>query len=114
MNVNHNPRNQFSILSKVLTVVIAFLLNGCDKDVHNHPDLVTGKQLFDYHCAGCHADTGKGNFLKGVPPNKNTTMAVWQIAHKVRIEANDKRKMPLYSTMSTQEAEMIADYVKQL
>lgn len=95
-------------------MVSVIVLSGCDKDIHNHPNLITGKQLFDYHCAGCHAETGRGNFLKGVPANKNTSLAAWQVAHKIRIEANDKRKMPLYPNMSTQEVELIASYVKQL
>lgn len=98
----------------VMLVLTCVMLSGCDKDVHNHPELVTGQQLFDYHCAGCHTETGRGNFLKGVPPNKQSTLAIWQIAHKLRIEANDQRKMPLYPSMSIQEAEIIADYVKQL
>lgn len=101
-------------MNRAVILIVISVLTGCDKDIHNHPELLTGKQLFDYHCAGCHAETGKGNFLKGVPPNKNSQLTVWQIAHKVRIDANDKRKMPLYPNMSTQEAEMIAGYVKQL
>ncbi|MFD2229837.1 c-type cytochrome [Alkalimarinus sediminis] len=101
-------------MRRTLLLIALAGLSGCDKDTHNHPELITGKQLFDHHCAGCHAETGKGNFLKGVPPNKQSSLSIWQIAHKIRIEANDKRKMPLYPNMSTQEAELIADYVKQL
>jgi mono/diheme cytochrome c family protein len=98
----------------LMLFLTSVIITGCDKDVHNHPELVTGKQLFDYHCAGCHTETGKGNFLKGIPPNKHSSLTVWQIAHKLRIDADDKRKMPLYPNMSLQEAEVIADYVKQL
>jgi len=99
---------------RITLVLMATVLSGCDKDIHNHPELVTGKQLFGYHCASCHTDTGKGNFLKGVPPNRNTSLTDWEIAHKIRIEKNDERKMPLYPNMSHQEAEMIANYVKEL
>lgn len=101
-------------MKPILRLLIVMVLGGCNKDIHRHPDLVTGQQLFDYHCASCHTETGKGNFLKGVPPNKNTSLTVWQIAHKIRIDANDQRKMPLYPNMSAEEAELIADYVKQL
>ena len=101
-------------MKSVVLLVMVMVLSGCNKDIHTHPDLVTGKQLFDYHCASCHSETGKGNFLKGVPSNNNNSLTVWQIAHKIRIDANDKRKMPLYPNMSAEEAEVIADYVKQL
>lgn len=101
-------------MKRIAFFVIVMVLSGCNKDIHSHPELVAGRQLFDYHCASCHSETGKGNFLKGVPPNKNTSLTVWQIAHKIRTDANDKRKMPLYPNMSTEEAELIADYVKQL
>jgi len=97
-----------------LFIATTLLLVGCDKDIHNHPHLVTGKQLFEYHCATCHRETGKGNFLKGVPANKGTRLNVSQVAHKVRKGGNDKIKMPMYPKMSTEEAALIASYVKQL
>jgi len=114
--LKNEPHNWVSIVNLrcLVLILVATTLSGCDADSHHHPDAVTGKQLFDYHCARCHTETGKGNFLKGVPPNKQTSLTVWQIAHKIRIDANDKRKMPLYPNMSAEEAELIADYVKQL
>lgn len=97
-----------------LVLLCIIVLSSCDKDVHNHPELMTAKELFDYHCASCHTVTGKGNFLKGVPPNKNSPLTPWQIAHKLRLDNNDSRKMPLYPNMSLGEAQVIANYVKDL
>ncbi len=91
---------------------IVFLV-GCNYDVHNHPELVTGQQLFEYHCARCHKETGTGNFLKGIRPNKGTRLTIYQIAQKIYVE-EETSKMPSFPNMSAKEAAKIASYLKEL
>lgn len=102
--------------SLFFTIVCTLFLSGCDKDVHDHPELTTGKQLFEYHCSSCHKSTGTGHFLKGVPANKDTDLAIWQIKHKIKNKASQdsKTKMPAFPNMSPEEASLIANYVKNL
>jgi mono/diheme cytochrome c family protein len=90
------------------------LLAGCSDDVHDHPTLVTGKQLFEHHCSGCHKNTGKGKFLKGVPANKDTNLSASQVLHKITSNENGGNKMPSFNNMSTEEAAKISVYVKTL
>ncbi|SFB87600.1 c-type cytochrome [Pseudoalteromonas denitrificans] len=55
----------------ILALVIIF--TGCKKkSFHDHPSLTTGTQLFKHHCATCHGQKGKGNFLKGIPASTDT------------------------------------------
>ncbi len=89
-------------------------LTGCENDIHDHPDLVTGKQLFEYHCSSCHKKTGEGNFLLGVPSNKNTELSVSQVSHKIRSNEVAGNKMPSFESMSEEESKMISAYVKTL
>ena len=92
------------------------LITACSRDSHNHPDLVTGKQLFNYHCSTCHKATGIGRFLKGVPANKLTRLSPGQITHKIvaGTGTGTQAKMPTFPNMPTTEAVKIANYVKTL
>ncbi|MEH6651450.1 MAG: cytochrome c [Motiliproteus sp.] len=100
----------FYRLSSFLFIVF---LAGCSgDDSHDHPDLVTGQQLFDHHCAGCHKNTGRGNFLKGVPANQDTALSSGDIEHKIRTEGAEG--MPSFPTMGEAEAAKIASYLKQM
>lgn len=100
------------IFSSVVAVML--LLTGCSVDEHDHPDLVSGKQLYEYHCAGCHKADGSGLFLKGVPANRDTDLSAWQIVHKVKEGMEGESRMPIFARMPPQEASKIAVYVKQL
>ncbi len=90
------------------------MFSGCSHDKHDHPDLRTGKQLFDYHCAECHKKTGKGQFLKGIPANKGTALSAGQVSHKVKFNDGAQSKMPSFPEMSNFEAQKIASYLKKL
>ncbi len=87
---------------------------GCSNDTHDHPKLVTGKQLFDHHCSGCHKITGKGNFLKGVPSNRDAALSSGQIKHKITIKDKDGAKMPSFPKMNEAEITKITSFLKQL
>ncbi len=103
-----------NIRSGLLALLAPIFISGCEKDAHDHPELVTGQQLFEHHCSGCHNKTGKGNFLKGVPATKDTIMDVNQISHKVISGIEGGAKMPSFPSMSDEEANIIADYMKNL
>lgn len=102
---------KFAILSLLL---LTFALVGCSTDQHDHPDLISGQQLYEYHCASCHKADGTGIFLKGVPANRDTDLSVWQIIHKVQVGSEEKSAMPSFEKMPQQEASKIAVYLKQL
>lgn len=97
----------------VLIISWLLMLTGCGRDVHDHPDLKTGQELFEYHCAECHQRSGQGNILLGVPANKGTELSVYQVSHKIRKGA-EKSKMPAFPNMSKEEAGKIAVYLKGL
>ncbi|MET0065389.1 MAG: cytochrome c [Candidatus Thiodiazotropha sp.] len=94
--------------------VLMMTLHGCSEDAHDHPDLVSGEQLFNYHCAGCHKVAGIGNFLKGIPSAKDTYLTQLEIAHKVKTVQENSSKMPNFPNMSDEEARKIAAYVKSI
>ncbi len=88
---------------------------GCSgRDDHRHPQLTTGRQLFDHHCADCHAKSGKGLFWLGVPSNADTQLSREEVALKIRRGALTEHRMPMFQTMSYREADQIAGYLMQL
>ena len=91
----------------------SIILSGCNNDIHDHQDLVTGKQLFEHHCSECHNSSGLGNFLRSVPANKDTKLSAWQITHKLRAGEKDG-KMPIFEEMSVEEAMKISAYLKRI
>lgn len=93
---------------------LVLALTGCDVDQHDHPDLVSGRALFEHHCAPCHKADGSGIFLKGVPASRETNLSVLQVMHKVQGHQEGERAMPKFKRMSQQEASKIAVYLKQL
>lgn len=101
----------------VSLLMITFLV-ACesDKNPHDHPELKTGKQLYDFHCAACHGENGTGNFLSGIPANRNTQLTIDQIIKRVLAKepGDSKRKMPVFPEMSQEEAHKIAAYLLEL
>jgi len=109
-----NGRNKSVVFYTLVVCLLLVTISSCSKDIHEHPDLVTGKQLFNYHCAGCHKDTGKGQFLKGIPSNRNTVLSSAQIIHKISTNDGEEVKMPSFPKMSQAEAIAIVSYLKQM
>ncbi|MFQ5329344.1 MAG: c-type cytochrome [Thermodesulfobacteriota bacterium] len=101
--------------SAVIVISLLLLLaGGCEKDVHDHPKLTTGKQLFEHHCAPCHGKEGEGAFLEGIPANRDTQLDFRQIAHKIKAGGSTKSKMPVFKKMGDTEAAKIAQYLESL
>ena len=103
---------QLAILLFVLPI-----LSGCDqsRDEHNHPDLTTDQELFEYHCASCHGPEGKGNFLKGIPANIYTEKYFSQVVTLIRQgDQHKKSKMTIFQTMPEEEARAIVRHMLEL
>ncbi|MGF1694285.1 cytochrome c [Vibrio kyushuensis] len=90
------------------------LITGCDRDLHDHPELTTGQQLFEHHCSSCHQKTGQGRFLKGIPANRATALTEDQISHKITSLSVSGAKMPSFPNMPKEESDKISAYVKSL
>lgn len=90
------------------------VLTACDQsDVHDHPELRTGEQLYNHYCAGCHQGSGDGAFLDGIPAVKYTPMKIRDIVDQIRgHRRTDDSSMPRFSAMSRHEAVRIAVYVR--
>jgi mono/diheme cytochrome c family protein len=97
---------------KLLLVLICLLgaLSGCTR---TEPEM-DGKALYEKYCARCHKSTGKGNFLLGVPPNKNTQLSYWEIKNKIRNGSGKHSKMPTFKHLSDAQAGLIANYLMSL
>jgi len=95
-----------------LTLLSTVMLSSCGHDVHDHPEIVSGKELFEYHCAGCHQKSGTGKFLKGVPANRDTALSISLIEHKITKGDDGDRKMPVFPDMSENEAAKISLHLK--
>lgn len=103
-------------MKKPIALLSVVMLAACQESVpdsHDHPQAVTGKQLFELHCAVCHKKSGAGKFLKGIPANKYSELTGWQIVNKLK-EGSVNSGMPTFSDMPLDEAEKIARYVKKL
>ncbi|MCW8932479.1 MAG: cytochrome c [Gammaproteobacteria bacterium] len=95
-----------------LIVFLIILLSACGKDQHNHPELKTGKDFFEYHCAACHKKDGQGMFLKGIPANVATNKNQAEIIlHIKEGSQSDNVQMPVYKNMPDDEAQKIALYL---
>lgn len=109
--MNHTYLTQklslFTLLISLLT-----LLAACNKDRHNHPNLRTGKDFFNHHCASCHKEDGSGLFLKSVPANiasnKNQTEIIFHIKQG---NQNGSTNMPVFRKMPDEEAKKITNYL---
>ena len=110
--VRPNKPSQHRLL--VFSIIVVLFSYGCRRDIHDHPSLTTGQQLFEFHCLECHREKGQGSFLRGVPPNNDTQLSAFQISHKIRKANGKESKMPLFPTMSKQEAIKISYYLKQI
>lgn len=103
-------------LSRRIIIICSFLsIGACNKDQHNHPELTTGKDLFDYHCASCHKKDGSGIFFKGVPANIATDKSQLEISLHIKRGSQSKdSSMPVFKSMPDTEAQKIANYLLQL
>ena len=96
-------------------LVLAVLMLACSsRDRHDHPDLVTGEQLYNYHCEECHGVDGTGKLFEQTPANILTRRDLEEIVAYITTPVNPQRKMPVFSTMSRSEVEKIARHLQRL
>ena len=107
---------QKNVSKTFMLLALTLFLHGCSSDVdqHDHPELTTGKQLFEFHCASCHHNAGNGNFLAGVPANKDTKLSSSQIVEFIAGRHRENSDMPVWTKMPKGEAIKIAGYLKTL
>jgi len=91
----------------LLAAMIIVSVSGCSRDQHDHPNLTTGEQLFNYHCAECHGVQGTGNLFDGIPANILTQKSPREIITYITTDTGHERTMPVFSTMPAEEAEII-------
>jgi len=89
-------------------------LSACSRDNHSHPKNITNKELFEEHCASCHAPRGTGSILLGAPSNKDTQLLNVQIRKKIIEGSGGDSTMPVFHTMPTKEASRIISYLRSL
>lgn len=97
--------------SLLLWAMVIVGLSGCSQDQHDHPNLTTGEQLFNYHCAECHGVQGTGNLFDGIPANILTKKSPGEITAYITSETGHQREMPVFRTMPADEAQAITDHL---
>jgi len=104
----HGNRMQSLLL---LFMMVMSISSGCSQDQHDHPNLTTGEQLFNFHCAECHGIRGTGKLFDGIPANILSKKSPEEIARYITTETGYMREMPVFSTMPADEAKIITDHL---
>ena len=92
-------------------VMVVVSVSGCSRDQHDHPNLTTGEELFNHHCAECHGVQGTGRLLDGIPASILSKKSPGEIAQYITTVTDQNREMPVFSTMSANEAKIITDHL---
>lgn len=98
----------------ILLVLVVGSVFGCSRDHHDHPNLSTGEQLYNYHCAECHGEKGTGNLFEGIPANILTEKSEQGIIEYMTTGTGHERDMPVFATMPDEEARLIAEHLLTL
>lgn len=88
-------------------------LSGCSHfdDSHDHPDLTSGKALYNHHCSGCHGEDGTGKLANGMPASIHTNKSHSGVVDYVTKDKGLERKMPVFKNMSSIEASQITSHL---
>ena len=100
--------------SLLLLAMVVVSLSGCSGDQHDHPNLTTGEQLFNFHCAECHGVQGTGKLINGTPAIILTKKGPSEITTYITTETGHGRDMPVFTTMPLDEAKVITDHLLTL
>ena len=108
--ISMRPLKMFLLIGACIVVGVS----GCSRDNHDHPDLTTGEQLFNHHCAACHGEDGTGRLFDGLPANILTQKSPSEIMSYIITLAHHERQMPLFTSMPPVEAQLITQHLIQL
>jgi uncharacterized membrane protein len=99
-----------------LAICVCFIMSGygCSDEQHNHPDLTTGQQLYNHHCAECHSEDGTGILFESLPANILTQKSPQEIITYITTDSNHQRLMPVFNAMPSEEAELITNHLMKL
>ena len=100
--------------SLLLSIMVVMSVFGCSQDQHDHPNLATGEQLFNFHCAECHGVQGTGKLFNGIPANILTNKSPREIALYITTDTGQEREMPVFTAMPPDEAKAITDHLFSL
>ncbi len=104
--------NFFSQKMSLFLLIVIIFITACSKDEHDHPELQTGEDFFNAHCAGCHKPDGTGLFLKGIPANISTNKNISELILYIKQGGQSNHsKMPVFKTMPDAEASKIARHL---
>ncbi len=89
-----------SVITQLIGLMLITVLTACSsRDDHDHPNLKTGADLFNHHCAECHGEEGTGKLVSQTPANILTRRSRDGIAKYITTSVNPQREMPVFSTM---------------
>lgn len=107
---------------KLTALIAALLLVGCSADPssrdYEYPTFISGKEAYNYHCAGCHKENGVGQFLKAIPA-LSTTDYTYSAIKTYAVDVDHKKakgseaEMPRFTHMDERTAGMIAIYIRR-
>jgi len=97
--------------SLLLSAMVLMSVLGCSRDQHDHPNLTTGEELFNFHCAECHGAQGTGKLFDQMPANILTSKSTEEIIAYLTTETGQDRKMPVFPAMPAEEAKVITDHL---
>ncbi len=97
--------------SLLLLALVVLNVSGCSEDQHDHPNLTSGEQLFNYHCAECHGQQGTGKLLEEIPAIILTKKNPEEIFTYITSETGHEREMPVFKTMPLEETQTIIDHL---
>lgn len=101
----------------ILLLIIIIMPSACSDaidDTHDHPQDFTGKDYYEYHCAGCHKSSGMGQVMDGVPPVFYTKLTHSQLRKMITGAHAENSNMPSFKNMPKDEARKISRYLTQL
>ena len=95
----------------LLLAMVVVSVSGCSGDQHDHANLTTGEQLFNYHCAECHGVQGTGKLFDRIPAIILTKKSPGEITNYITTKTGQERDMPVFSTMPIDEAKIITEHI---
>lgn len=94
----------------LVAVLLGVVACGSNKD----PLSMSGEDLYNENCAGCHKKTGKGNFLAGIPANVNTALNQEQVVALISRGSGTHQKMPVFDALNQDQVQRIAQYLTSM